>query len=402
MSISDKTKKIIDEADRYGAHNYHPLPVVLCRGEGVWVWDVDGKKYLDCLSAYSAVNQGHCHPRIVKALVEQSSKFSLSSRAFHNDQMGSFLKAICEFSGFEKALPMNSGAEAVETAIKALRKWGYLKKGVAAEQAEIIVCSNNFHGRTVSIVSFSSEEGYREGFGPFTPGFKIISYNDLQAFEEAITKNTVAFLLEPIQGEAGILIPDKGYLKGVQQICKKNNVMLAVDEIQTGLGRTGRDFCFQHELSENPDVLILGKAISGGLYPVSVMLASEEILGVFKPGQHGSTFGGNPLGSRVAAEALAVIKDEKLSQRAAQLGEGFIAKLKTISSSHVEEVRGLGLMIAIEIKKSSGPARPFCEKLQALGVLAKETHGQSIRLAPPLVIKQEELDWLFEQIKSVL
>lgn len=395
------TQEYIHLEEKYGAHNYHPLDVVITRGERVWVYDVEGKKYLDFLSAYSAVNQGHCHPRIVNALKNQAEKITLTSRAFRNDQLPLLEKEICELTGYEKMLPMNSGAEAVETAIKTARKWGYKIKGVEKDKAEIIVCSNNFHGRTTTIVSFSTEEQYRDGFGPFTPGFVIIPYNNIDELKKAINKNTVAFLVEPIQGEAGIIIPDDGYLKKAYEICKQENVLFIADEIQTGLGRTGRLFAYEYE-GIKPDILIVGKALSGGTYPVSAVLSSSEILGVFKPGDHGSTFGGNPLAAAVARESLKVIIEEKLSERSAELGKYFLEKLRTIQSKHIKEIRGKGLFIGIELVPEAGGARRFCEALKEEGLLCKETHENVIRLAPPLVIEKEEIDWAFEKINKVL
>ena len=395
------TKEILDITERYGAHNYHPLPVVISRAEGIWVWDCEGKKYLDFLSAYSAVNQGHRHPAIIKALCEQAEKVTLTSRAFHNDQLGPFLKEICELADMEMALPMNTGAEAVETAVKMVRKWGYTVKKVPDDQAEIICCRDNFHGRTTTVISFSSEEQYRAGFGPHTPGFKLIAFGDASALEAAITPNTVAFLAEPIQGEAGVVIPPDGYFKQVRQICTKNRVLLALDEIQTGLGRCGKMFCYEHE-GIRPDVLILGKAISGGVLPVSVVLSSKEIMGVFTPGDHGSTFGGCPLGAAVARAALKVIVEEKLAERAAEMGAHFRKKLETLVGNKVELVRGQGLLLATVLKESAGPARQYCEQLMEKGLLCKETHQNVIRFAPPLVAKTEDLDWAFEQIAGVL
>jgi ornithine--oxo-acid transaminase len=392
------TKEYVELENDYGAHNYKPLDVVIDRAQGVWVHDVDGKKYLDCLASYSAVNQGHCHPKILQTLVDQAHKVTLTSRAFRNDQLGLLYKQLHDLTGFEMSLPMNSGAEAVETAVKAARKWGYKVKGIADGQAEIIVCANNFHGRTVTAISFSTEEQYRDGFAPFTPGFKVIPFGDANALRKAITPNTCAFLVEPIQGEAGIIIPPKGFLKEAAEICRANNVLLMTDEIQSGLGRTGKLFAYMHE-GVKPDVLIVGKALSGGFYPVSAVLASSEVLGVFKPGDHGSTFGGNPLGCAVARTALQVLVDERLVERSAELGEYFLNKLKTLKSSDLEEVRGLGLWIGIEMKV---PARPYCEALKELGVLCKETHEKVIRIAPPLVITREEIDWAFDRIKKVI
>lgn len=392
------TKEYVELENEYGAHNYKPLDVVIDRAQGVWVHDVDGKKYLDCLASYSAVNQGHCHPKILQTLIDQAQKVTLTSRAFRNDQLGLLYKQLHDLAGFEMSLPMNSGAEAVETAVKAARKWGYKVKGIVDGQAEIIVCANNFHGRTVTAISFSTEEQYRDGFAPFTPGFKVIPFGDANALRKAITPNTCAFLVEPIQGEAGIIIPPKGFLKEAADICRAKNVLLMTDEIQSGLGRTGKLFAYMHE-GIKPDVLIVGKALSGGFYPVSAVLASSEVLGVFKPGDHGSTFGGNPLGCAVARTALQVLVDEKLVERSAELGEYFLNKLKALKSPDLKEVRGLGLWIGIEMKV---PARPYCEALKELGVLCKETHEKVIRIAPPLVITLEEIDWAFDRIKKVI
>jgi len=396
-----KTAEYLAQVDQYSAHNYHPLPIIISKGEGAWVWDIEGHKYLDCLSAYSAVNQGHRHPAIVKAAKEQLDKLTLTSRAFHNDQMGPFLEQLCELTGYPKALPMNSGAEAVETALKAIRRWAYEVKGIPADKAEIVVCANNFHGRTITIVSFSTEESYKRGFGPLTPGFKIIPYGDAGALEKAITPNTAAFLVEPLQGEGGVVVPPEGFLRRTYELCKKNNVLFVADEIQTGLGRTGKMFCCDWE-NVKPDVLIVGKALSGGFYPVSAMLSGAEVMDVFKPGDHGSTFGGNPLGAAVARAALKVIVDEKLPERAAELGDWFMAELRKVPSPHVKEIRGKGLMIGVVIKDESGRARPFCEGLQARGILAKETHDQVIRFAPPLVVAKKDLEWALGEIRQVL
>ncbi|MCX8010312.1 MAG: ornithine--oxo-acid transaminase [Ignavibacteria bacterium] len=396
-----KTQDYIEIEEKYGAHNYHPLDVVINKAEGVWVYDVDGKKYLDFLAAYSAVNQGHCHPRIVSVLKSQAEKVTLTSRAFRNDQLPLLCKELCELTGYEMMLPMNSGAEAVETAIKAARKWGYHIKGIEKDKAEIITCKNNFHGRTTTIVSFSTEESYREGFGPFTPGFKIIEYDNIDELEKAITPNTCAFLVEPIQGEAGIIIPSEGYLRRAFEICKKHNVLFIVDEIQSGLGRTGKLFAFQHE-NIKPDAVVIGKALSGGTYPISAVLSSKDVLGVFKPGEHGSTFGGNPLASAIARESIKVLIDEKLSENSETMGKYFIEKLNTINSKYVKEIRGKGLWIGIELHTSAGGARRFCEALKEEGLLCKETHEHVIRLAPPLIIKKDEIDWAFEKIKMVL
>ena len=395
------TREFLEEADHFGAHNYEPLPVVLERGDGVWVWDVDGNRYLDMLSAYSALNQGHRHPEIIAAAHAQLDSLTLTSRAFHNDQMGRFLRDLCEATGYEKALPMNSGAEAVETAIKVVRKWGYEKKGVPAGRAEIVVCDGNFHGRTTTIVGFSSEDQYRDGFGPFTPGFKSIPYGDLDALRKAIDENTVGFLMEPLQGEGGVVVPPDGFLRESAEICRSHNVAFVADEIQTGLGRTGRLFCCDWE-EVRPDVLIVGKALGGGVYPVSATIADSEYMDVFRPGDHGSTFGGNPLGAAVARASLRVILDGKLAQRSHELGEWFMEQLRAIDSPHVAEVRGRGLMIGVVIKESSGTARPFCEALQHRGILAKETHYQVIRFAPPLTIERSTLADALGEIAAVL
>lgn len=393
---------IIDQTDKISAHNYHPLPLVLSKGEGIWVWDADGNKYLDCLSAYSAVNQGHCHPKIIKALTDQASKLTLTSRAFHNDQMGKFLEKLCQVTEMDMALPMNTGAEAVETAIKAVRKWGYEVKGVADNKAEIICFKDNFHGRTMSTVSMSSEPDYRKNFGPFLPGFTLVDYNDLDALRNAITDNTVAIIMEPIQGEAGIIIPDDGYLAATRKICTENNVLFVLDEIQTGLARTGKMFTYQHEQKAKPDMLIVGKALSGGVYPVSAIVSSKEIMDVFTPGIHGSTYGGNPLGAAVGLAALEVIEDEKLVERSAMLGDYFLKKLEAIKTNKIADIRGKGLFIGVELHKSVGIARPYCEALMKKGMLCKETHDYVIRLAPPLIVEKEDIDWMVEQIEDVL
>jgi ornithine--oxo-acid transaminase len=395
------TKEFIAIEEQYGAHNYHPLDVVIERAEGVWVYDVDGKKYLDCLSAYSAVNQGHVHPQILNALLEQAKKVTLTSRAFRNDQLPLLYKELSEMTGYEMSLPMNSGAEAVETALKLARKWAYRVKGVPRHQAEIITAAGNFHGRTISIVTFSTEPLYRDDFGPFTPGFVNVPYGDAEAIEKAITPNTAAVLLEPIQGEGGVIIPPAGYLKRVAEICRQNNVLLMADEIQTGLGRTGKLFAAEHD-AVRPDVTIIGKALAGGFYPVSAVLADEAILGLFTPGEHGSTFGGNPLAAAVARAALRVIREEKLSERSLELGEYFMEQLSEIPSPHVKEVRGKGLLIGVELKPEAGGARRFCEAMQAMGILAKETHDNVIRFAPPLVIDKETIDWALPSIRDVL
>ena len=389
---------LIAYEDQYGAHNYHPLNVVIERAAGAWVWDVNGRKYLDFLAAYSAVNQGHCHPAILQAFYEQVTKVTLTSRAFRNDQLPLLLKDLHDITGFDIALPMNSGVEAVETAIKAARKWGYTIKGIPADQAEIIVASNNFHGRTTTVVGFSSEQQYRTGFGPFTPGFKHVPHGDAEALRAAITPNTCAFLIEPIQGEAGVLIPPHGYLDAVAAICRENNVLLMLDEIQSGLGRTGKLFAYQHE-SLTPDVVIIGKALSGGYYPVSAVLSRRAVLGVFTPGDHGSTFGGNPLACAVARAALKVIVDQDLSARSATLGDYALTRLQQLKSPFIKEVRGKGLWLAIELNT---PARPLCEALKDRGLLCKETHDTVIRLAPPLIIEEADLHWALDQIEAVL
>ena len=391
----------IELEDQYGAHNYHPLDVVISRGEGTWVYDVEGNRYLDCLSAYSALNQGHVHPKILAALVEQAGKVTLTSRAFRNDQLPLLYKELSELTGYEMSLPMNSGAEAVETAIKLARKWAYQVKGVPRYQAEIITCRNNFHGRTISIVTFSTEPLYREDFGPFTPGFVITPYGDADAIQQAITPNTAAVMIEPIQGEAGVIMPPAGFLSKLRKICTENNVLLIADEIQTGLGRTGKLFACDHE-SVRPDITVIGKALSGGFYPVSAILADKEIMGLFTAGEHGSTFGGNPLGAAVARAALRVIVEEKLAENAAKLGEYFIDQLAEIPSRHIKEVRGKGLLIGVELKSEAGGARRFCEALKEKGILAKDTHQNVIRFAPPLVIDQATIDWALPRIREVL
>ncbi len=394
-------QSFIDLENEYGANNYKPLDVVLARGQGIWVWDVEGNKYLDMLASYSALNQGHCHPRILNALIEQAQKLTLVSRAFRTDQLGLFYKEICEMTHSHSVLPMNTGAEAVETALKAARKWGYKIKEIPDDMAEIIVCANNFHGRTTTIVGFSSEPQYKEGFGPFAPGFITIPFGDAEALEWAITPNTVAFLVEPIQGEGGIIVPPTGYLKKVREICDRHNVLLILDEIQTGLGRTGKLFAEEHEGIES-DLTLVGKALSGGIYPVSAVLSNKEALEVFEPGDHGSTYGGNPLACAVAREALKVIEDENLVEKSLFMGHYLKESLRNIISPYVKEVRGQGLLIGVELKKSAGGARKFCEALMEKGILCKETHKHVIRFAPPLIIKREELDWALERIESVL
>jgi ornithine--oxo-acid transaminase len=394
-------QEFIDLEQRLGAHNYKPLDVVLSRGQGVWVWDVAGRRYMDCLSAYSAVNQGHCHPRIGQAMIDQAQKLTLTSRAFRNDQLALFYQEICELTHSHKVLPMNSGAEAVETAIKTVRKWGYTVKGVPEEQAEIIVCRDNFHGRTISIVSFSTDEGSRKGFGPFTPGFKVIPFGDAQALEAAITPRTVGFLVEPIQGEAGVIIPPAGYLQKVRQICSRENVILILDEIQTGLGRTGKLLAEEHEHIE-ADLSLVGKALSGGYYPVSAVLSNSAVMDVLKPGEHGSTFGGNPLACAVARMALKVLVEEGMIENAAEMGAYFKKGLEQIGSDRVQEIRGKGLLIGVQFHPQAGGARRFCERLMEKGLLCKETHNHIIRFAPPLVITREQVDWALERIAAVI
>jgi len=392
-----KTSKLIEMEDRYGAHNYHPLDIVIKKANGVWVEDVEGKHYIDFLAAYSAVNQGHCHPRLLKVLKRQAARCTLTSRAFRNDQLPYFCQEIAELTGYDKVLPMNSGAEAVETAIKAARKWGYTVKKIPKNKAEIIVCSDNFHGRTTTIVGFSTENQYKEGFGPFTPGFKIIPFGDSAALEAAITKNSCAFLVEPIQGEAGIIVPPKGFLNKAAQICRKHNLLLLCDEIQSGLGRTGKLFAYEWE-NVKPDGVIIGKALSGGFYPVSAFLTNKEVMGVFKPGDHGSTFGGNPLGIAVAREAVRVLQDEKLIQKSAKLGPWFRENLAKLDYPSIKSVRGKGLWIGLVLNKK---ARPYCEALKDEGLLCKETHETVIRFAPPLCITKKELNLALKRVKKV-
>ena len=393
-----KTQEYIALEEQYGAHNYHPLDVVIHSARGVWVTDIEGNKYLDCLAAYSAVNQGHCHPAIRKVFLEQADRVTLTSRAFRNDQLPLFYKMLHDMTGYEMSLPMNTGAEAVETAVKAARKWGYTVKGIPDGKAEIICAADNFHGRTTTVISFSTEPQYRDGFGPFTPGFPIVPYGDIAALKAAINPNTAAFLVEPIQGEAGIIVPPEGYLREAARLCKENNVLLICDEIQSGLGRSGKLFAFEYE-GIRPDAVIIGKALSGGFYPVSAVLSSKEILGVFKPGDHGSTFGGNPLAAAVACAALQVLLDEKLITRSFELGSYFMEKLRSIKSPHVKQVRGRGLWIGFVLDTK---ARPYCERLMKEGILCKETHDYVIRFAPPLTITKEEIDWAFERINKVV
>ncbi len=395
------TKEYIALEDEYGAHNYHPLDIVIQRGEGVWVYDIEGKRYLDCLSAYSALNQGHVHPRILRALLEQAGKLTLTSRAFRNEQLPMFYKELSELTGYEMALPMNSGAEAVETAIKLARKWAYRVKGLPRYRAEIITCEGNFHGRTVSIISFSSEPGYKADFGPFTPGFVNIPYGDSNALLKAIKSQTAAVLIEPIQGEAGVRIPPEGYLRKVRQVCSENNVLMIADEIQTGLGRTGKLFACDHE-NVRPDMLVIGKALSGGFYPVSAVLADKPVMSLFRPGDHGSTFGGNPLGISVARAALQVLIDENMVENACRMGEYLQEQLAEIPSPHVQEVRGRGLLIGIVLKPSAGGARRFCEALAQRGILVKETHENILRVAPPLIIDRATIDWAMPHFRAVL
>ncbi|WP_112662626.1 ornithine--oxo-acid transaminase [Microvirga flavescens] len=399
--MSSATHALIETENRLGAYNYKPLDVVLSRGEGVWLWDVDGNRYLDCLSAYSAVNQGHCHPKILAAMMEQAKKLTLTSRAFRNDQLAPFYEEIAALTGSHKVLPMNSGAEAVESAIKAVRKWGYEVKGVPENKAEIIVCSENFHGRTLGIISFSTDETARGNFGPFTPGFKIIPFGDAAALEAAITPNTVAFLVEPIQGEAGVIIPPKGYFPKVREICTRHGVTLILDEIQTGLGRTGKLLAEEHESIE-ADVTLIGKALSGGFYPVSAVLSNSEVLGVLQPGQHGSTFGGNPLACAIARTALKVLVEEGMIENSAKQGAYFKSQIEAIRSNAVREVRGRGLMLAVELHPEAGGARRYCEALRQRGILVKDTHVNTIRIAPPLVVTKDQVDWASGQIEAVL
>jgi len=396
-----KSQAYIDLENRYGAHNYKPLDVVLTRGEGIWVWDVDGNRYMDCLSAYSAVNQGHCHPAILRTMLDQARLLTLTSRAFRNDQLGLLYKEVCELTHSHKMLPMNSGAEAVETVIKAVRKWGYKVKGIPDDQAEIIVCRNNFHGRTITIVGFSTDPGSREGFGPFTPGFKIVPFGDADALEKAITPHTVGFLVEPIQGEAGVIIPPEGYLREAKRLCEKHNVVLILDEIQTGLGRTGKLLAEEHEGIE-ADLTLVGKALSGGFYPVSAVLSNKEVMDVLRPGEHGSTFGGNPLACAIARTALRVLVEEGMIENAANLGRYFIDALRSLKDPKIKEIRGKGLMIGIEFHPEVGGARQYSEKLMAEGMLCKETHDHIIRIAPPLVITRDDIDWALERIAKVL
>ena len=387
--------------EQFGAKNYRPLDVVIERGQGVWVYDVDGNRYLDCLSAYSALNQGHVHPRILNAMLAQAGKLTLTSRAFRNDQLPLLYQELAEMTGYEMALPMNSGAEAVETALKLVRKWAYEVKGVPRHQAEIIVFENNFHGRTISIVSFSSEPQYRDDFGPFTPGFIPVTYGDARAVERALTPNTAAIMFEPIQGEAGVIVPPEGFLRELRRIADRHNLLLIADEIQTGLGRTGKLFACEHE-GVRPEIMVIGKALSGGFYPVSAILADRPLMGLFQPGDHGSTFGGNPLAAAVARAALGVIRDENLAENAARLGEYFLEQLAEIPSPHIQEVRGKGLLAGVELKPEAGGARRFCEALMKQGILAKETHQHVIRFAPPLIIDQATLDWALPRVRQVL
>ena len=395
------TSHLIQLEDQYGAHNYAPLDVVLERAEGVWIWDVEGRRYLDCLAGYSAVNQGHCHPEIVNAAIGQARQVTLTSRAFRNDQLGPFYQEFCELTGFERFLPMNTGAEAVETALKTARKWAYKVKGVPEGKAEIIAFSNNFHGRTITIVSFSTEELYRSGFGPFTPGFKVLPYGDAEAVAAAMNPNVAAVLIEPIQGEAGIIMPPAGYLKRLREITQENNCLLMMDEIQSGLGRTGKMFAYEHE-GIRPDVVIVGKALSGGFYPVSGILADDAVMGVFQPGEHGSTYGGNPMAAAVGRAAIRALVQDRMVENSAEMGAYFLESLRKIQSRHVKDIRGKGLWIGIELHPAAGGARRFCEALQHEGLLCKETHDHVIRIAPPLIIKKEEIDWAVERLEKVL
>ena len=401
QQTTSRAQELTAIEERYGAHNYHPLDVVIARGEGVWVWDTEGRRYMDFLAAYSAVNQGHCHPRILAALIEQAQRVTLTSRAFRNDQLGPLYRQLSELTGYAKSLPMNTGAEAVETAIKAARKWAYTIKGVPDGEAEILVFANNFHGRTTTIVGFSTEPQYRDGFGPFTPGFRVLPYGDAAAVEAAMHERVAAVLVEPIQGEGGIIIPPAGYLRRLREITTRHRALLMVDEIQSGLGRTGKLFAFEHE-GIRPDVVIVGKALSGGFYPVSAILADDEVMGVFKPGDHGSTYGGNPLAAAVAQAALAALVEEGMVESSARLGEYFLERLRRIESPWVREVRAKGLWIGIELRPEAGGARRFCEALLREGLLCKETHDHVIRIAPPLVIDQSEIDWALERLARVL
>lgn len=395
------TADIIAQTDAVSARNYAPLPVVIQRAEGIWAWDVDGRRYFDCISAYSSLNQGHRHPRIIAALMEQAARVTLTSRAVHNDRMGAFLRKLCTIAEMDMALPMNTGAEAVETAIKLARKWAYRVKGVARDRAEIIVCRNNFHGRTTTIVGFSSEAQYREDYGPYSDGFRLIDFGDVEQLRAAIEPDTAAFLVEPIQAEAGIVMPPDGYLTAAKRICRERGVLFVLDEIQTGLGRTGKLFAYQHELDAKPDLLVLGKALGGGVYPVSAVLADRAIMGLFRPGDHGSTFGGNPLAAAVGEASLDVIVDERLAARAAELGDYLLAQLRTLRSGSIAQIRGRGLLVGIKIAARAGTARTFAERLLELGVLSKDTHDQVIRLAPPLIIEEPEIDCLVDRLRSV-
>jgi ornithine--oxo-acid transaminase len=387
--------------DQYGAHNYHALDVVLVKGDGVWVYDIEGNKYLDCLSAYSAVNQGHNHPKIKQAMIDQLDRITLTSRAFRTDKLGLFYKKLAEMTGYERSLPMNSGAEAVETAIKVARKWGYVSKGIPRHKAEVIVADGNFHGRTITVISFTSTHQYKHDFGPFTPGFPMVEYGNIEAIKEAINENTAAIMLEPLQGESGIIIPPKGYLKAVEELCRDNNILLIADEIQTGLGRTGALFACEHD-KVRPDIMVIGKALSGGFYPVSAVLADDPVLGLIVPGDHGSTFGGNPLGAAVAIAALEVIEEENLIQNARDMGEYIMDYLQELPQKNILDVRGKGLLIGIELKHELGGARQFAEILKEKGILIKETSEHVIRIAPPLILDQETADWMLSILREVL
>lgn len=400
-AVAGESARLAGLVEQYGANNYHPLPIVISKAKGIWVKSPEGKKYLDMLSAYSALNHGHRHPRVMKALAEQAKKVTLTSRAFNNDQLGPWLKELCEFTGYEMAIPMNTGGEAVETALKIIRKWGYKVKQVPEGKAEIIVCSNNFHGRTTTIVGFSTEPQYKDGFGPFTPGFKVVSYGNIEELRAAVNANTVAFLFEPVQGEAGILVPPAGYLKAAAEICKQHNALFVADEIQTGFCRTGRAFCWMHD-GARPDMMIMGKALGGGVLPISAVVSSKAVMGVLNPGDHGSTFGGNPLACAVSREALRVLTEERLAEKAQELGEYFMQGLRAIKTPHVKEVRGKGLLIGVELHPSAGGARRFCEALMGMGLLCKETHENVIRFAPPLIIGKKEIDWALKRIARAL
>jgi ornithine--oxo-acid transaminase len=397
-----KTQIMIEKTKKFGTSNYSPLDVVLEKGKGIWTWDVDGKKYMDMLSSYSALNHGHLHPKIIKRVKKQLDKLTIVSRAYYTDKLAEFSEKITSFTGFNKVLPMNSGAEAVETAVKIARKWAYEVKKIPKHDAEIIVCKDNFHGRTTTIVSFSSDESYKDNFGPFTPGFKIVPFGDINAIKQAINKNTAAVLIEPIQGEGGVNIPPQGFLKDLSALCKANNVLLVLDEIQTGFGRTGKSFCYQWE-GIRPDILIVAKALGGGIMPISAVLGDTAVMGLLKPGEHGSTFGGNPIACECALAAIDVFVDENLAENSNEVGSYFLSKLKQLSSSpKIKDIRGRGLLIGVELHKEAGGARKYCEELLEKGVLCKDTHGTVIRFTPPLIIKKENIDWAFKRIAAVL